>query len=1166
MPPRIPTVDDDLLIRDPVLDDGRIPVIDGGGLIPGPNIGGGTLDPAPEIDISTLPAEYCMRDEYILLAQNQDQHGYCWNFAATMSMATTIMKATGEFYDFSELWTGVSAYICDDGYRKVGAGGSISTQYESIKQSGLMLEMDFPYQDSFTVSNDNAADYYNFYEKYSNDDLVDSLVRDSSTSFSSSNVAAIKKHIYDHGSVYMAFNFRTGWIENGPAYHLTPNQTNTNSSHAVSVIGWDDNYEAEFYLNGSEEPTLFKGAWIILNSYTESNAKDGIAFVFYDDNNISSLNGYRYEPYTEKDLYFYDKIDSGYAYPTSVKGKYCGSFIPTEGTTLQKNIFYDDVELVYSYISSPDTVVEGIEICRGDRKVTEDFTVVIDNAAKRFSISAEGADYGQYKILVTYGNGERSDTYLNNFFVTHGIIGEEIEFDYEANSLGFNTGRELEQHSMVSPEKSYVIYVDKLEGEVAFLQAKQSVYTEQYTSIPTLSYKITNGKSCTVTHTITADTGYELRYNFTFEYCADTSLLPVNVYYDLAGGENHPENYAKELAGEGSELILYAPTREGYTFGGWYLDYGHGSRPLRKDGDKYYVSWEDICHLGEVANMNASSHYQKYYKNSNTVFVYARWEEVPSYSVELSMSGEGSCTVGERITLSSEDTLRYYFIPASGWTLSDVKINGSSVPTDELTEIVKHGLQLKGIDSDKSIEVTFVKGAYLSLILGDNIKNAYLIKSINGEEVRFNIGDAIPYEYIQATLTSNFTLVIEVFDDTEDGTYVLENMSGYGVLDKGVFTKGISIMNKGKIVEREVASAILKPIVDVTVSYSVAGQVLDHYISADRSATSGERDGMASKYGEVLYLFVRCPEPTNTVMYSLPAGFVDVGGGWFRKPVFVNSDAPSLGTVTATPATRTYTVTWKNWDDSVIYSEKYTYQEFPTYNYRGYPALIGGSYIYPTRAEDERFTYEFAGWSPDIKKVTADTTYTAVFIAVPKQYTVKVSECENGVVTPSGDNTINCLDRHTYLITPNEGYRIKDVLVNGTSVGAVTSYTFADVACDQTLSVEFERIKHSVSLISTKGGRVDSEVPAELYYGDELTLTFTPDVGYAVDMVLVNGKAVDLSENGLSITIGADTAVTVVFERVNDIPLLVTTIATIVFSAIATTAIAFVRLKRREED
>ena len=111
-----------------------------------------------------LPSEYCLRDEYIIMAQNQDVHGYCWNFASTMATAAAIMKATNEYYDFSELWVGLSAYTCST-YSGVGKGGSLSTQYNSMKTSGLMIESDLPYENGYIMTNDNAASYYNFYNK-----------------------------------------------------------------------------------------------------------------------------------------------------------------------------------------------------------------------------------------------------------------------------------------------------------------------------------------------------------------------------------------------------------------------------------------------------------------------------------------------------------------------------------------------------------------------------------------------------------------------------------------------------------------------------------------------------------------------------------------------------------------------------------------------------------------------------------------------------------------------------------------------------------------------------------------------------------------------------------------------------------------------------------------
>jgi hypothetical protein len=49
----------------------------------------------------------------------------------------------------------------------------------------------------------------------------------------------------------------------------------------------------------------------------------------------------------------------------------------------------------------------------------------------------------------------------------------------------------------------------------------------------------------------------------------------------------------------------------------------------------------------------------------------------------------------------------------------------------------------------------------------------------------------------------------------------------------------------------------------------------------------------------------------------------------------------------------------------------------------------------------------------------------------------------------------------TYTFTPDAGYKIKDVIVDGKSVGAVPSYTFQDVSASHTITVEYAKITPS---------------------------------------------------------------------------------------------------------
>ncbi len=621
-------------INDKVLDKIQIPNLEKDPIIIAPSIRPG-FRPEEDEEI-VLPEAYSLRDEYLVFAQHQDKNGLCWNFASTMAASTTIMKATNEYYDFSELWTAITCYTPKKNYSKIGAGGSFSYQYKALQKNGLMLESDLPYQQSYVVSNENATDYYDFYSKHANDDISNLLVCDDTTKFSRSdldgdgdkeyNINAIKKHLLNNGSLYLAFSFKTGFLEdeNG-VFALTPNQKGGSGNHAVSLIGWDDNYEKTFEING--EKVSYKGAFMILNSYTETNGADGISYIFYEDTNIYNITGYRYEKNINSAFYFYDKIESGYEYPISIKGKYYGDLTAKTATTKQLNVFYDDVNLEYSYEISYGTTIKGIEIYLDNVDVTSEFSVRVDETQKRFYIDKENCAYGNYKILVRYGNAQATDTYLNNFYVTHGLIREELEFNCEENNFGYTTGKDLEYYSFMSSSKNYAVYTNALSGTLKLVSSGQSVYSEKDMTISDISYEITDGISCTVTKTITANDGYELDYNFTFIYCQDASMQTVRVHYELNGGLNNSQNFNTEIANEASGLVLYAPTREGYDFVGWQVKGENGYEDVIKVNDTYVIDWQNIHHMGETPTLYASSYYKSYYNNTNVLFVHAVWKE-----------------------------------------------------------------------------------------------------------------------------------------------------------------------------------------------------------------------------------------------------------------------------------------------------------------------------------------------------------------------------------------------------------------------------------------------------------------------------------------------------------------------------------------------------------
>jgi hypothetical protein len=92
--------------------------------------------------------------------------------------------------------------------------------------------------------------------------------------------------------------------------------------------------------------------------------------------------------------------------------------------------------------------------------------------------------------------------------------------------------------------------------------------------------------------------------------------------------------------------------------------------------------------------------------------------------------------------------------------------------------------------------------------------------------------------------------------------------------------------------------------------------------------------------------------------------------------------------------------------------------------------------------------------------------------------TITATAGANGMIDPSGDVEVVYGSDQTFAITPDPGYAIADVLVDGASAGTVTSYTFTNVVADHTIAASFEVTYASlgslVEQVVTKEGIVNS--------------------------------------------------------------------------------------------
>ena len=75
-----------------------------------------------------------------------------------------------------------------------------------------------------------------------------------------------------------------------------------------------------------------------------------------------------------------------------------------------------------------------------------------------------------------------------------------------------------------------------------------------------------------------------------------------------------------------------------------------------------------------------------------------------------------------------------------------------------------------------------------------------------------------------------------------------------------------------------------------------------------------------------------------------------------------------------------------------------------------------------------------------------------------KKYTIDASAGRGGEISPEGTVRVERGGDRTFRITPDEGYEVADVLVDGESVGAVTRYRFENVRENHTITVRFQLI------------------------------------------------------------------------------------------------------------
>ena len=250
-----------------------------------------------------IPTSFNLKDVIDIQVENQGARGLCWDFASIKSLETHLALKEGKNYDFSEQHLNYITSNLLYGFRLVDDGGNFGNFEDYMLQSGVVEEKTVPYEKDY-----GESDYSKFLDMepikiVTSTVNFPSIYKNGSFKYSEEDITkfrtAVKRHIMKNGSIYAAISaFANSFAEDKRNYYVSEENPNYFfPNHAISIVGWDDEYSRENFKDGDYIPE-HDGAYIALNSwgqsaYTDENGKDTAYFyISYEDLYVETdMNG-----------------------------------------------------------------------------------------------------------------------------------------------------------------------------------------------------------------------------------------------------------------------------------------------------------------------------------------------------------------------------------------------------------------------------------------------------------------------------------------------------------------------------------------------------------------------------------------------------------------------------------------------------------------------------------------------------------------------------------------------------------------------------------------------------------------------------------------------------------------------------------------------------------
>ena len=179
-----------------------------------------------------------------------------------------------------------------------------------------------------------------------------------------------------------------------------------------------------------------------------------------------------------------------------------------------------------------------------------------------------------------------------------------------------------------------------------------------------------------------------------------------------------------------------------------------------------------------------------------------------------------------------------------------------------------------------------------------------------------------------------------------------------------------------------------------------------------------------------------------------------------------------------------------------------------------------------------------------INNVSSDINIETIFEAIPPTiYSLSIKSTGNGTVSYDGNvirdnsSSFSVVEGASFsiVVIPDEGYRVKSVVVNSVDVTAAVvnnQYTINRISKNISIEVAFETITYSLSIKATGNGSAEYEgttireksADFTMVAGSSATVQFVPDAGFRIKSVKLNDAYVTEYITNMTYTVRNNTA------------------------------------------